>query len=92
MWIGDDAQFPGSNRLVYVSPNANLLEENFSCYDTGRYLYIAKNEQNAYFTIVELNLYFTPALCTVCSKDSYCVGGSSKAFRERPNVQGWVMG
>ena len=53
VWIGDDVQFPGSNRLVYVSKSPSPLQESFQCYDTGRYLYIARNEPYSFFTILE---------------------------------------
>ena len=56
VWIGNDPVFPGENRLVYVSSSLAVTEENFTCYDIGRYLYIARNEPSSFFTITEIDI------------------------------------
>ena len=71
--------------MVYLSPSSLVTKENFPSYDVGRYLFISKSEFYTQLTFAEIDIFYTPALCTVCSKDSYCVGGNANTSQVCPN-------
>ena len=79
VWIGDDAQFPGSNTKVYTNKApwaiANQPYE-IKTVGVGRYLFISN--QNTYMSIQEVDIfsaiYPENRSCIQCAADSYCPG------------------
>jgi len=50
IWIGDDTNFPGTNRRCYLSSGAGTnYYESFYCGGKGRYLFFARSVPNRQF-------------------------------------------
>ena len=71
IWIGNDVNFPGTNRLLYYSKTVFVVTESFNVNAYGRYLYIAKNKTEI-FMLAEVNVFGDRRTCAICPSGKVC--------------------
>ena len=90
VWIGDDAQFPGSNTKVYTNKPPWAISNqpyDIATVGFGRYLFISN--VNLYLSIQELDIftavYPENRSCIPCAANSYCPGTVENLTIQCPN-------